>query len=435
MLRLSVRMTRILSQLLGAAEPAFQLGIKQLERASGGAAEDIRLTAEMIHGVQDRLRRLGLDPHDTTGRELYAALMQRIADDNDAFQELLGIRRHDLHIMSHIERFIASLDLPKEVFALKSSAAKKILRKHPPKKVMKLLGYRSADSMLKHEQPNLLFAAAHIAETTTWHKAIQTAYKKLSPTDFESRPVQILAPSSHKWDKLSAAYISYTKHNIVAFRELGTIVLLPMPVNVKAAPLAATLLTLQAISDIRMSSTYLKLHQVRPDFGSIVALIAKGEPVTKAEVAGSMLSWKLVHRYFAKHPNVYSADLFEPHVHQEDLDWRAAENVLASVHPRFAFWQDAAHLGLLAHDSGHVNSVANSLPNHKGEIVSLNLIDVVLNLCNTLPYERRFVRHARDHIWHELMLRYMHQDGIERAVHQQLSAELVGESALQYTSA
>jgi hypothetical protein len=194
------------------------------------------------------------------------------------------------------------------------------------------------------------------------------------------------------------------------------------------------LLTLQAISDIRTSSTYLKLHQVRPDFGVIVASIARGEPVTKAEVAGSLLSWKLVHRYFAKHPDAYSADLFEPHVHKADLEWRAAEDILASVHPRFAFWQDAAHLGLLAHNSGHANPATNDFSNqslnHKGEIVSLNLIDAVLNFCNTLPYERRFVRYARDHIWHELMLRYMHQDGIERTVHQQLTAELVGESAL-----
>jgi hypothetical protein len=417
-------MTRILSQLLGATEPAFRLGLKQLEQASGGTAEDIRLTAEIVYNMQDRLRRLGLDPQDTTGRELYAALMQRIREDSEAFQELLGIDQHDTGTMARIERFIAGLDIPKEVFALKNSAAKKILRKHPPKKAMKQLGYRSVESMLKHEQVCILFAAAYITETAVWHRAIQTAYKKLSSNDFECRPVQVVAPDNSRWDKLSATYVLHTKHNIIAFRELGAVVLLPMPSVVQAAPLAATLLTLQAITDIRTSSTYLKLHQVQPDFGSVVAAIARNEPVTKAEIAGSLLPWKLVHRYFSRHPDAYKADLFEPHVHQEDLHWQPAEDILATVLPRFAFWQGAAHLGLLAQDTGRASTQKNQ---RAGEIVSLNLIDSVLNFCNMLPYERRFVRYARDHIWHELMLRYMHQDNIEQTIHQQLSNELIGE--------
>jgi hypothetical protein len=278
--------------------------------------------------------------------------------------------------------------------------------------------------MLKHESAGLLFAAAHIAESAAWHKAIAKAYKKLSPNDFESRPVQILAPTNQRWDKLSAGYVLHAKHNIIAFRELGTVVLLPMPVSVEAAPLAAALLTLQAVNDIRSSSTYIKLHQVRGDFGEVVASIAKGEPLTRAEIAGTFLPWKLVHRYFAKHPEAYSEHLFEPHVHREDLTWQAAEDALGSAHPRFLLWQGAAHLGLLAHDTGKTASRGG-----RGEIVSFNLIDTVLNFCNKLPYERRFVRYARDHMWHELMLRYMHQGSIERTVHEQLTNELVGEVA------
>ncbi len=418
-------MTRILSQLLGAVEPAFHQGLKQLEHASGSPAEDIRLTTEIIQTTQNRLKSLNLDPRDTTGRELYAALMQRIHEDSDVFQDMLGIRNHDLQIMTRIERFVVGLDMPREVFALKSSVAKKILRKHPPKKAMKQLGYRSLESMLKHEQISLLYAAAHVVEAASWHRAIQTAYKKLSPNDFECRTVQVVAPSSNRWDKIAASYVLHAKHNIIAFRELGAVILLPIPTTVRAAPLAAALLTLQAVSDIRSASTYLKLHQVRPDFGMIVSSIARNEPVTKAEVAGSLLSWKLVHRYFARNPEAYNANLFEPHVHQEDLHWQAAEDILARVHPRFAFWQGAAYAGLLASDTGH--GLVSSLPSSHGQIVSLNVIDAVLNLCNTMPYERRFVRHARDHIWHELMLRYMHQENIEQTIHQQLSNELIGE--------
>lgn len=416
-------MTKILSQLLGAAEPAFGLGLRQLEHASGGAAQDIRLTSEIMQGVQDRLKQLDLDPRDTTGRELYGALMERVREDSSIFQGLLGGDNDELNIMPRIQRFVDALPMPKQVFALKPAAAKRMLRAHPPKKAMKQLGYRSIESMLKHEQPALLLAAAHIAEGVQWHKSVRAAYKKLLPSDFESRAVQLLAPSSERWDKISRDYVLHVKQNIMSFREMGAIVLLPLPVSgIEAAPLAATLLVLQSVSDIRAASTYLKLHQVRPDFGEVVMRVARQEPMTRAQLAGSSLPWKLVHRYFASHPEAYSANLFEPHVHPDDLKWRAAEDALADLHPRFEFWRGAAHLGLLAHDNPH--------DKRHGQPVSVNFLDAVLNFCNKLAYEQRVVHHFRDHVWHQLMVRYMRQGSIEQTIQDQLSGELVDQNLL-----
>lgn len=406
-------MTRILSELLGAREPAFQQGIQKLERASGGAAEDIRLTTEILHAMHDHLKQLGLDPHDTTGRELYQALLQRVKEDNAIFQQLIGVSltKDSQHVTTVVERFVNSLDMPKEVFAMRSVAAKRLLRKYPPKRVMKRLGYRSVESMLKHEPSSLIFTAAHLVEAQPWHKQMTAAYKRLSPSDFECRDLQVLAPVNARWENLAQEYVQLERQNIVGLRELGTVVLLPLPttLSMEAAPLAVTLLTLQAANEIASASAYLKMHQVRPDFGAVVAEIARNEPLTKAEIAGSLLPWKVVQRYFARHPEAYNPDLFEPHVQQEDLRWHAAEDVLGKLHPRFEFWKGSGHLGLLA----------------KGDTVSLNIMDAVLNFCNTLPYERRLVRYARSHMWHELLLRYMRQGNIERTVHEQLSDELV----------
>jgi hypothetical protein len=417
-------MTRILSELLGAKEPAFQQGIQQLERASGGANEDIRLTTEIMHGMQDRLRQLSLDPHDTTGRELYAALMQKVRQDNETFQELLGVGHDHAHINSVVAHFVSSLEMRREVFALKAVPAKAIIRKHPPKKAMKRLGYRSLESMLKHEQCSLIFAAAHLTESASWHKAVVAAYRRLSASDFECRDIQVLAPHSIRWQSLAADYVLQARQNVVGFRELGAVVLLPLPaLRLDAAPLAMTLLTVQAINDIATASSYLKMHQVRPDFGTVVSEIARNEPLTKAQMVGSQLPWKVVHRYFAKNPDAYSAHLFEPHVHQEDLRWHAAEDILSQLHPRFGFWEGSSHLGLLAKAEGRIKATLS-------EPVSLNFIDAVLSFCNKLPYERRFVRYFRDHAWHELMLRYMRQANIERTVHEQLSGELLDRSLI-----
>ncbi len=433
-LNLSVSMTKVLSQLLGAREPEFRLGLQQMERAGGGTAEDVRLTADIIRERRNCLRELCLDPDDTTGRELFAALMQRVKEDNEAFETLLGAAtapdsaESRSNIMPLVARLIISMPMPKQAFGLKAAAAKRLLRRHPPKRALKQLGYRSIESVLKQEPVALLFAAAAIAETPQWHKAVQAEYRKLSPGDFEQRDVQILAPDAARWEKISQAYVAHHKHNILSFRELAAVVLLPLPVRdqspshgkvsqagrILAAPLAATLLVLQAVNDIRTASTYLKLHLVRSDFGSVAASIARHEPLTKAVIAGTVLPWKLVHHYFARYPDAYSPDLFEPHVQSDDLQWHAAEDALADLHPRFAFWQSAAYAGLLEH----------------GEMVSLNLTDAVLSFCNMLPFEQRLVRHARSQLRHELMLRYMRRSGIERAMHDQLNSELISAKSL-----
>lgn len=408
-------MTRVLSELLGAKEPAFRLGLRQLEQASGCPSEDIRLSTEILHQMQAKLRELGLDPHDTTGPELYSALQERVKQDDAAVQELLGADATETNLMLRTQRFVETLDIPKSAFVLKGSVAKRLFKKSPPKKAMKQLGYRSVDSMLKHEPVAQLYAAAAIAESAQWQKSFYAQYKQLLPTDFEVRDVRVLAPDAKRWEAFGKVYVDKMKHNILNFRELGAVVMLPLAADtVQGAALTTLLLTIHAINDIRSVSTYLKMHQVRPDFGTIVNQIATSEPYTQASLVGERLPWKLIQRYFARTPHAYNAELFEPHVQPEDLKTEAAEDVLAKLHPRFEFWQDVAHIGLL----------------DGGSPVSLNLTDAALNFCNKLPYEQRIVHYLRDHLWHELMLRYMHQSNLEQAVHEQLSGELFDQMAI-----
>lgn len=404
-------MTRVLSELLGAKEPAFRLGLRQLEQASGCPSEDIRLSTEISRAIQDKLKELSLDPHDTTGPELYNALQEHIKDDNAEILKLLNVDEENTDLMVRMQHFVESLNVSKRSFALKSSTVKRLLKKHPPKRAMKLLGYRSIDSMLKHEPVALLYTAATIAEMPQWHKAFYAQYNQLLPSDFETHDVRLVVPTSKKWETLGSDYTSKIKHNILGFRELGTIVMLPLPSEkITGAALMILLLVMHSISDIRTISAYLKLNQVRPDFGEIVGRITKGEPYTEATLAGGgRLSWKLVQHYFSRTPSAYSSELFEPHVQPEDLKTESAEDVLAELHPRFEFWKDIAHIGLL--DSGSP--------------VSLNITDAALNFCNKIPYEQRIVKYFRDHLWHELMLRYMHQTNLEQAIHEQLSGELV----------
>jgi len=403
-------MTRFLSQALGAVEPVFSQGIQALEHAAGLPSTDIRLTSEVLQRMRGKVAELGLDPGDTTGPELYGMLHERLKHDEQLLRDTLGIAAdaEPNEVVRKVQKTIEAYDMPKKVFALKGSVAKRLLKKKIPKVTMKQLGYRSADSMLKHETVASIYAAALIAEPDAWHRNFRDQYAKLSPSDFETRKVAIVQPSSKRWQELAADYVSSVKHNIVSFPELGAVVLLPLTHQVDGLAMATLLLILDELNGIRAHSSYAKLQQVRPDFGTIMKRSSMSEPFTAAKLAGQPVPWRMIQRYYATFSHAYHPEIFEPHVQPDDLQWYAGEDVLSAIAPGLAFWKDTQCLGFV----------------HEGEIVSCNALDVALSYCNHLAFADRIVHFVRDNLWHELMMRYLNQENLEAAVHRQLSAEL-----------
>lgn len=406
-------MTRFLSRALGAIEPAFSQSIQQLERAAGAPGTDIRLTADIIRRTRTKIAELGLDPNDTTGPELYSALQERLKSDEIAARNTLGIAATatPTDVVAAIQKYISTCDLPRHCFALKSSVAKRLLKKKPPKLVMKQLGYRSVDSMLKHESPGNLYAAALICEHGAWHKAFREQYAKLAPGDFETRPMAIVRPTTKRWQMLAQQYVTSHRHNIVSFRDLGVIVLLPIEQDVGGLAITTLLLIAEEMNGIRTYSSYIKLQQVKPDFGMRLQASSISEPYTSATLAGQPVPWRMIQRYYARFSEAYHPEIFEPHVQPEDLGWISGESVLAALAPTLKFWQGTETLGLV----------------HDGAIVSCNVLDVALGFCNHLSYAERIVHFVRDTLWHELMMRYLNQENLEAAVHRQLHTELAGE--------
>jgi len=405
-----VDMTQFLSRALGATEPAFSQSIRELEHAAGGPSTDIRVTTDIIQRTRLKIAELGLDPNDTTGPELYGALQQRLKADELLVRQALalpeGVSPEDIIVA--IQKFFARPANRATSFVLKTSVAKKLLKKKIPKNAMKQLGYRSADSMLKHETPANLYAAALIAEPSSWHKAFREQYSKLTPSDFEDAPITITHPSTARWHKLAQNYVSASKHNILSFHELGAIVLLPIEQDVDGLAITTLLLLSEEMNGIRAHSSYAKLQQVKPDFGKRLQQSSISEPYTSARLADQPVPWRMIQRYYARFTDSYHPEVFEPHVQPEDLQWTSGEELLTKLDPRLAFWQGSETLGLL----------------HAGEIVSCNVLDVALGYCNHLPFADRIVHFVRDTVWHELMMHYLNQANLETAVHQQLAGEL-----------
>ncbi len=79
-------MARFLRELLHAHEPGFTTAIRQLESATGNQSIDVRYIANITERAHAAMRRMGLDPTDTTKLELYKAL-EAHADARELFRD------------------------------------------------------------------------------------------------------------------------------------------------------------------------------------------------------------------------------------------------------------------------------------------------------------------------------------------------------------
>lgn len=71
-------MARFLQTLLSATEPMFSVGMAQLEKTTGHSGVDTRLIADITGRAHDVMRRLGLDTRDSTGQEVFLALIASV---------------------------------------------------------------------------------------------------------------------------------------------------------------------------------------------------------------------------------------------------------------------------------------------------------------------------------------------------------------------
>jgi hypothetical protein len=410
-------MTRFLSEALQAPEPFFRLALQRLEQANGQPKADIRFSTDVLHGSQLKLRQLGLDPHDTTAAELYHVLQERVKADDQRLNRKLrtAAATHvsaEADVVAGMVHTLQGLPDSMRCFALKASSFKAIIKKHPPKRAMKQLGYRSVESFLKHESMAAALAAGWLADGNSWQQKLSESYKKLQPKDFENRNIAIVHPTSKRWQKLAQSVVAQNRHYVLSFKEAGALVLLPLPHHAPSGSTTASLsLALHELNEIRAASTFLKLCQVRNDFGKVVKTIAGEEPQLQSQLLDQPVPWHLIQRYYARLANTEAHEVIEPHIQLEDMSWHPVEDTLALIDSHFEFWKESAHLGLV---DGR-------------KAVSLNIVDAALNCCNQLPFERRIVHYFQRSLWHELLLRYFQHESVERTVMNELQPQLATE--------
>ncbi len=396
-------MTRYLANALASDEIKFRHQLAKLEKKSGHNNHDIRLTSEMVQSVIAKINDLGLDPNDTTSEELFVALNHKLkTDDARLVKSLRNLAANKVNaaaeIKDGIKVLLEQLSSDTNVFVLKNSSLKKLIKTNPPKKTLKGLNYRSLDSLLKHEQLPMILLAINFYESSKYIANFYDKYSKFKATDFELRQIHIYAPSSSKWQHLLKSIEDRTGKQLISNYELGSLILLPMEKDLSEGLLSARLvLLISEISRIQTTSTYLKIHQVSPDFGKKLVYITEHEPMVEASMLGKNLPWQLVHTLLHKFKDI---DLDIPHLSSEDLVFTSLLDKIGDIVADFKYWDNTSSLAYIK----------------GGQTTSLNIIDVAVNLCNKLDFNSREIKHFKNSLWQELVKRYVDEDTIKTSL-------------------
>jgi len=412
-------MAKFLRDLLDAEEPIFSLALRQLEQASGRLGADVRLIADITEKAHVNMRELGLDPSNTTGKELYRALDARVATDNQRVAEIIGASDPDdvRHLIPYMVKAANNVTFNRKVFVLKHDKAKEFLRQMPPRNLMKKLGYDEVEAMFAHEDFDELYPALRFSEGEKWLSQYNELFKTVTRKDYEERDIRIVVMDHDKYVDLAAHFVEKKLHNITHTKELGIIVVVPMHAErMRGLALKSLPLLLHYLNEVKLYSTFFKLKSHQKNFGEVVVTTLIADPGNASQMAGQYVHWRVIQRYLGRHRAEAPVEAFEPHVQPEDLHWRRAEDLLYQIDPALEFWKDRDYVGL---------------PMNEETPVSFNLFDVSFAYSNSELYENRYVYHFRESLWNEVFVRYMSYSNLEHQILQQLDNDMIAPERLK----
>lgn len=389
-------MSKLISDILGAKQPEFSQQIAAWERMAGNPGIDIRLTTKLRDQAKRATAKLGLDAEDTSERELYHALTRRLLEDNERLSRKIGADgdMSPAHLSAKIVSYIKDkVDMPR-AWQIKNSYAKKLLKQNPPRALMKATGYRSIDSLLKREKPAEIIALGRALDKK-WYRRYSDSYRKINPSDIEQKPAVVLTPAASRLDKI-ARKARLPKGQISTVNELGTIVIFPSDRRFRADVIANASILIEALRELKLISSLLKLLSVRKDFGRLAtALVRNGSGSSPRFLP---MRWSSICHYAYK--NRLLPEFTQPHITQEDLDVMPSATQFAIALPELNYWYGTDYLGV----------PSASKP------VSFSLVDVVLNTSNDLAFENRSVEYLRNALWDELHSRYLEYPEIQSEI-------------------
>lgn len=396
-------MSRLISDILDASEPHFSQSIKKWEHTTGNQSHDLRLLSDSARIRRKYLRALGLDDNDTTSEELYYALRHRAAELNSELEKYLDVNAETspAELVGKIKDFVEKCYSEQEVWAIRSTKLKQLLKKCIPVRFLKALGLRSIDSVLKNSDSCFLLPLLMLCEKNDTHSKLFQQYERLAPSDFQLKPISIHILDQHKAARLEKAGYSLTSLVSPNF-ESGAILTITPRRRFRLDTLGLTMSLLRLMHEMRVYSSFLKHVSVKDNFGTLVSQSAQHG--LGSSFAEDDIGWKALHLHFNRTPAAFER-YEQPFMSFQDI--KALEPVAAlSRHlPSSEMWAEGWYG--FAYD--------------KQAIVSLHILDVLEDASNERKYLNRTKKHLKEYIMRDLAQRYLlHPPSVETIMRKHL---------------
>jgi hypothetical protein len=380
-----------------------------------GVLEDIIRSNDII--VDQTLAGLGLTRRDSADA-VRAALVARLGHLDQRLYEMLG--KPDLTQTSKAcenLRFTAlQVFTPPPGMFLKRERAIELLATFPPTNLLKHFGYASVAELVEKEGFAQVMASLRFTQTTQWmHEFFDVAYRRLTPDDFESRPVEIIILDT-KWLTVAERFLEKKYHNVSHLKEFGVIFILPIALDTPGDTMRMFMLMLHYLHEVPFYASLFRRYMGDPDFSEKFRSLLRGDVSAAPLPNGGRIAWRVVQRYLAK-DNEDDARLFEPHVNPEADHWRRAEEDLGRLSRILGRDHGALDLGWWT-GLDFVGELFENKTTGKMELVSFDLIDLIMSL---VDHNRiKYLYHQQEALWNKVFIEYYGRERMEELIEQHI---------------
>ncbi|MBU1102377.1 hypothetical protein KJ853_01835 [Patescibacteria group bacterium] len=359
--------------------------------------------------VSRKLKEMRIVEEKADAQLVEAELLKKTKEADEVFYEFLG--KPDFSQQTGCSKMIDIIkntaDL-KPGYFLKEEKLKTFLILNPPKNILEVLGYKTAEELLEKEDLYEIFAALRFVENERWlNEVFFRPYNDLIAEHFEEREIRVRV-LGEKWLAIAEKFVGKKLHNISHLKEVGLVFVIPVKKeNFAGQSLETFSLILHYLHEIDFYSELFRKYSGLPNFGSNLVSLLSGA-VGSAVLPKDKLYWRIIQRYLAK-IDPQDPRLFEPHVNPETIHWLKAEkemDVLAQKYPQIKmdFWRGIDDF------AGEIFPAGK-----KGEeIVSFDLLDNVISL--THGGLGKYLYHQQEALWNKIFIEFMGEDKLEELI-------------------
>ncbi len=404
MIKKEIQAIEKISRLLKAEKNQISALLAKIESVSGQKQLALKIINQIDSNIDFILKLIA--PRKIKSNEIYQAIDLEIKNIVENFYNGLNFKK-SFDWQEVIEIVLKERKNPEGLF-LKTEKLKELILKHPPKLLIKDLGYKNSKELIEKEDIFEIAAALRFVQGGGWlNKEFLPDYKIFKPEDFEKRQI-IIKPLAKKWQRYNKEFIKKKFHNVSHLKELGLIFILPRQDYNPFIFFMDFALLFHYLREIEFFNNLLKdfiknnPQTWQADFiRSISGLVPDKKPKQFQPL------FLIVSRYLEK----LEIDMWQkywPHLNSETLHWVDALYDLSGLLrskgiETIKIWEGSNWLG-------------GFFPNQEGknQLVSFSFIDNFFSLAHNKEEKERYFYHFEEALWNYLFIAAFGQDGLKK---------------------